>query len=125
MTAYHLSRTVMVGGTLEWVKSFPSVPALTPWYVEHNGQTLSDSQSIFNGQVIPNLNGVSGGTQRFLRGATTSGTTGGAATHTHTRGGASGNIALGTCNLACPKFMLDFQSNNPPNYESVYIIRIK
>lgn len=125
MTAYHLARRILVGATLEWAKSFPGIAGLLPWYVEHNGQTLSDAQSIFNGQVILNLNGVSGGTQRFLRGSITSGTTGGAATHTHTRGAPAGNIALGVCNLACPKFMLDFQSNNPPNYELVYIFCVK
>jgi len=42
-------------------------------------QTLSDAASPLNGQVIRNLHGGN----RFLRGNSTSGTTGGGATHTH------------------------------------------
>lgn len=41
-------------------------------YVECNGQTLSDSGSIFNGDIIPDLNG----NNNFLRGNSTSGETG-------------------------------------------------
>lgn len=74
-----------VGSILAWHKSLPGVPALLAggYYVECNGQTLSDSESPLNGQVIPNLNGHASGAnsptigrkaQMFLRGATTSGT---------------------------------------------------
>ena len=71
--------TPPIGGVIAWLKSLTGVPATLPsGWVECNGQTLSDSDSPLNGQVIPNLNASGGGTQRFLRGATTSGTTGGA-----------------------------------------------
>ena len=52
------------------------------WAARCNGQVLMDSSSPLNGKTIPNLNGASSGTQRFLRGCTTSGGTGGADTCT-------------------------------------------
>lgn len=64
-----------VGGFGFWHKTLmASLGYSLPFgWVECNGQTLSDTQSILNGQVIPNLN-VGNGTGRFLRGTT--GTTG-------------------------------------------------
>ena len=81
---------VPVGCVVAYLKSLTNTPALPDEFVECNGQTLSDAQSVFNGQVIPNLNASGGGSQRFLRGSTTSGGTGGADTSTallsHTHG---------------------------------------
>ena len=71
-----------VGSVVAWLKSFPNTPALPDGWVECNGQVLDDTASPFNGQTVPDLNG-SEGAQRFLRGATTSGSTGGSETHTH------------------------------------------
>lgn len=75
-----------VGFVIAWQKSYTNVPSLVTEYVEANGQVLSDAQSVYNGQTIPNLNASGGGTQRFLKGSSTSGTTGGADSHTHVRG---------------------------------------
>lgn len=58
-----------IGTILAWHKSLTGTPALPAQYVECNGQTISDSQSVYNGRVVPNLNS----TARFLRGSTTSG----------------------------------------------------
>ena len=77
--------TPPIGSVLPWAKSLSGVPALTTYYVECNGQTLSDAGSPLNGIVIPNLNG----NNYFLRGNATSGGTGGAAT-----------VTLGLANLA-------------------------
>ena len=57
-------------------------PVLADGWVECNGQALADADSVYNGANIPNLNASGGGAQRFLRGSTTSGTTGGSDTHT-------------------------------------------
>jgi microcystin-dependent protein len=65
-----------IGSVVAWLKSYANTPALPSGWVECNGQTLSDEDSIFNGQAIPNLNGAN----RFLRGNSTSGDLGGAAT---------------------------------------------
>lgn len=65
-----------IGSVVAWLKSYANTPALPSGWIECNGQTLSDADSVFNGQAIPNLNGAN----RFLRGNSTSGGTGGAAT---------------------------------------------
>ena len=62
-------------------KSYSNALPLPSNWVECNGQTLSDSESPFNGQVIPNYNGYSSGADTlsnskqpiFFRGGTTSG----------------------------------------------------
>ena len=71
-----------VGAVIAWLKSYTNTPSLSAQgrteYVECNGQTLSDAQSVYNGQVIPNLNNSGGaGSNVFLRGNTVSGGTGG------------------------------------------------
>jgi hypothetical protein len=48
---------VPIGTILPWVKSLTNTPSLTGQFVECNGQTLSDADSVYNGVVIPNLNG--------------------------------------------------------------------
>jgi microcystin-dependent protein len=73
---------VPVGGIISWVKSLTGVPALGQGWHECDGSVLSDAESPLNGQTLPNLNGS--GTYRMLRGADTSGGTGGADTHTLT-----------------------------------------
>jgi hypothetical protein len=65
-----------VGCVTGYLKSLSNVPALPGTWVECNGQLLNDPQSPVNGQTLPDLNGA-GGPQRFLRGAATSGGTGG------------------------------------------------
>ena len=70
---------VPIGTVIPWAKSITGTPALSAYWAECNGQTISDAESPFNGQAVPNLNG----NNNFLRGATTSGATGGAATHVH------------------------------------------
>lgn len=81
LAAYHPP----IGTILAWHKSLtgtPNLPASGEW-VECNGQTLSDAQSPYNSQVIPNLNGDAAGANSpgqtaklsmFLRGGLTSGT---------------------------------------------------
>lgn len=68
-----------IGSITAWHKSFASTPALPSNWVECNGQTLSDADSVYNGQVIPDLNGGA----RFLRGSSTSGTMQGFAMQGH------------------------------------------
>jgi hypothetical protein len=68
---------VPVGTILPWAKTLTGTPALPDGYVQCDGQVLSDGDSVYNGQTIPDLNGGN----RFLRGNSTSGTTGGSATN--------------------------------------------
>ncbi|KKK84552.1 hypothetical protein LCGC14_2782170, partial [marine sediment metagenome] len=63
--------------------------ALPTGWVEADGATVSDAQSVYNGQVLPDLNGG-----EFIRGAGTSGGTGGSDTMAHTHG-VTTNVAVG------------------------------
>src|ERR1043166_6345526 len=65
-----------IGIVCAWAKNTPGVPALPGTWVECNGQVLNDPESPLNGQTIDDLNGA----QRYLRGASASGGTGGADT---------------------------------------------
>ncbi len=70
---------VPIGGIVAWAKSLSGVPSLAEGWVECDGSVLVDAQSSLNGQTIPDLNGG-----EFLRGASTSGGTGGSDTSTST-----------------------------------------
>lgn len=72
---------IPIGATIDWDKSLTGTPALPTGWVECNGQVIADSSSVYNGIAIRNLNGFGGATKRFIRGSTTSGTTGGADTY--------------------------------------------
>jgi hypothetical protein len=115
---------VPVGGITAWLKSYPNTPSLPDRWVECNGQTLTDSNSPYDGQVLPDLNGGSG-TQRFLRGATASGVTGGSENHTH--GVTSSGFPHGTgSNLPTSNTNQTLQTSTLPSYyEVVWIMRIK
>ncbi|MBP7868046.1 MAG: tail fiber protein [Acidobacteria bacterium] len=73
---------VPIGSIIAWNKSLTGTPALPDGWVECNGQILADANSPYNGQSIPDLNGV-GNTPRFLRGGSSSGSSGGSETHQH------------------------------------------
>src|ERR1044072_3876321 len=68
-----------IGGVVGWCKDMPGMPPLPENFAECNGQVLADAASPLDGQTIPDLNGA----RRFLRGAASSGTTGGSDNHTH------------------------------------------
>ncbi len=80
-----------IGAIMPWLKSYTNTPqALPTGWVECDGATVSDGDSVYDGQVLPDLNGG-----EFIRGFTTSGGTGGsdtmAHTHTGTASGTTGN----------------------------------
>lgn len=118
---------VPVGAVTAWLKSYTNTPALPDGWVECNGQTLSDAQSVYNGQVIPNLNASGGGTQRFLRGSITSGSVGGSDSHTHAMPtSASGTARYSTTNIQDRhNSNTDATSTLPSYYEVVWIMRVK
>lgn len=112
-----------VGTVNSWLKDFTNTPALPPAWLECNGQTVSDADSVYNGQAIPNLNGSGTGAQRFLRGAETTGGSGG---NIITGGvtGAPETGATGAGNPSAPKTHTH-DGNEPPFYDVVWIMRIK
>ena len=121
-------------------------PKLSTWWAECNGQTLSDAGSRYNGVALPNLNASGGGSQRFLRGSTRSGATGGEDTHVltssempaHTHNiigktGASGSEQkVSTSGQTTQETAVTestgggaARENRPPYYEIVWVMRIK
>lgn len=122
---------VPIGTVMPWLKSYTNTPALDSGFVECNGQVLSDAASVYNGQTIPDLNGT-GGTKRFLRGSSTSGTTGGADSinlqHRHLWAGTGGGATSPTMTSSGGLMDLQLsasQSILPSYYEVVFIMRIK
>jgi hypothetical protein len=81
---------VPIGCVVFVAGSITGCPAVAANFQLCNGAAISNARSLMNGQNTPNITG----SNRFIRGNTTSGTTGGAATaaHTHTvAGSAKGN----------------------------------
>jgi hypothetical protein len=127
------SNVAPIGSVIALLKTLTGTPSIPANWVECNGQTISDASSVYDGVVIPNLNGGN----RFLRGSSTSGTTGGSETHTHSLprdgwgngagGGAIGRICTDASGYggAANNNTSGAASTLPSYYEVVWIIRIK
>ena len=126
-----LLQIVPIGAILPWAKSLTDVPALPGAWVECNGQTLSDADSVLNGQTIPDLNGDA----RFLRGSSTSGTEQADTFKSHlhsiptTSTDGQGGIATGS-NTGMGGYSYNSGSTGdsetrPINYSVVWIMRVK
>jgi hypothetical protein len=109
-----------IGTIVSWAKSLTGTPALPANWVECNGATLSDAGSPLNGQVMPNLNA----TNRFLRGSTSSGATGGSETHSHPLNPAT-VMMQGWAGWCIRTAVTGTSSTLPTYYEVVWIIRVK
>lgn len=111
-----------IGTIKPYAKSLTGVPSnnFTAFWHECDGTALTggnaDAESPFNGQTLPDLNT----TQRFLRGASTSGGTGGADTHSHPA--STAHTGSGT---PYSTFYYDVGSTLPAYYQVVYIIKWK
>ncbi len=110
-----------IGTVSAWLKDLTNTPALPSGWVECNGQVISDGDSVYDTVTMPDLNGSSG-TQRFLRGDTTSGGTGGSESHTHT---ITRDTSGGATNQANDVTSTGGAGTLPSYYEVVWIIRIK
>lgn len=112
---------VPIGTVLAWHKSLTGTPALPAGFVECNGQALADPQSPYNGQTIPNLNAGN----RFLRGAASSGGSGGATTHTHSFDqNYSLDMAPDASHYSSGSWTLP-ANHLPPYFDVVWILRVK
>ncbi len=129
----NLSDPLPVGSIVGWQKSRANIPALPGTWVECNGQVLNDPESPFHGQTMDDLNGVSG-PRRFLRGATTSGDTGGNGSHTHQMQDLDGDhghftgVSTSTTevNALVPGTYTTQESDSlPPYYHVVWVMRVR
>lgn len=124
-----------IGSIMPWLKSFTNTPALPDGWLEANGQALTggaaEPDSVYNGQTLPNLNASGGGTQRFLRGSTTSGATGGTENHCHCVPPCTAHQDTAPCNLQTELSLASHDhagcssATLPSFYEVVWIMRIK
>lgn len=121
---------IPIGGITAWCKTLiagTTAATLLPQYVECNGQVLSDGDSPLNGLTIPNLNGSGATTQYFMRGSTTSGTTGGNDSLTHNHHSVNNNKAQ--VYVAGTGYFFSTAdrtlSTLPSYYEIVWVMRIK
>jgi hypothetical protein len=113
------SLQVPIGGVIPWFKDTPGVPALPSNFVECNGQVLADAESPLDGQTMPDINT---GAQRFIRGGTNSGTTGGIDSFGTAL---ADNAGVGTAqNFVTTDFSPGAQPF-PPYISAVYVIRVK
>jgi hypothetical protein len=114
-----LGTLVPIGGVIPWFKDTPGVPALPSNFVECNGQVLADAESPLDGQTMPDINT---GAQRFIRGGTNSGTTGGIDSFGTAL---ADNAGVGTAqNFVTTDFSPGAQPF-PPFITAVYVIRVK
>lgn len=118
--AYVNGALVPIGGVIAWLKSYTNTPALDGRFVECNGQTLDDSESVYDTQTIPDLNGNS----YFLMGSSTSGTTGGAGSFSVTEGNqtSGGADSVARINGLTGNHNVSIL---PPHYGVVWVMRIK
>jgi hypothetical protein len=79
--SFRSQMSVPIGTMMAWNKSMPNMPVLPEGWVECNGQTLSDPESPFDGQVIPNLNNG-----KLIIGNSSSGETSASHSHAFTTG---------------------------------------
>jgi hypothetical protein len=85
---------------------------------------LNDIDSVYNGQTLPNLN--SNTYHRFLRGASTSGGTGGITTHKHDFLAYRVGVSLGLVYYYFPASNTTYYVTMYPRYyEVVYVMRVK
>lgn len=141
---------VPVGGVVAWLGSLPGAPSLPANFAPCDGQVVSDAESPLDGTTLPDLNGE----HRFLRGADSSGATGGAdavalttgqlPSHDHGNGGYDRLLAYtGGSGTSCcadntpnqPNLLSsaplapvgngEAHENRPSFYEVVWVIRIK
>lgn len=132
-TTLSIDSDIMVSGEAYTIYATPKLPI---GWSEADGSVVSDANSPFNGATLPDLNG---GTYKLLRGASTSGSTGGSDTkdvsHSHTvpitkyastpNNGCANDGAKGNYDATSTTDGSTTQDVVPAYYEVVWIIRIK
>ncbi len=110
---------VPIGGIIAWYKDAPGLPPLPANFVECNGQELVDAESVLNRQFMPDINT---GIQRFVRGGTVSGLTGGIDSFATAP---ADNAGVGPTFNAVTTDYSPGAVPIPPYVTAVYVIRVK
>lgn len=133
-----------IGSVFAWLKSLTNTPTLPSNWVECNGQTIDDEDSVYNGVTIPDLNGSLGTGLKgyFLRGHTSSGLTESSQNLSHSHDVHCGNQTQGGSQPQTKIYASSIQVTSrdsfsvpsdgsggsearPNNYSVVWIMRIK
>lgn len=113
-----------VGTLIHWDKTLVGVPSLAAQlkteYVEDNGQVITDSNSPMVGKTLRGTNN----NNRFIRGNSTSGTTGGGITETLCQCSTSATAGPDFNALNTGTF-INTGGNLPPYVNMVNLVRIK
>lgn len=112
-----------IGTVLPWFKSISGTPNLPKDWVECNGNTQtipSNSPYAAGGTSFtpPNL------TNRFLRGANASGTTGGTSSHSHSVSSRNQLPSTYSYNTRCRSGTSSTSTHLPPNMRVVWILKV-
>lgn len=116
-TMLSLNANIMVSGEAYKIYKTPLLPS---GWLECNGQLIDDGDSVYHNLTMPNLNGGN----RFLMGSENSGGTGGSVDHYHTTGSGH-SIQSGTGDTIPNSFIFSTESNFPPYFNVVWIMRIR
>jgi hypothetical protein len=106
-----------VGSIIAWASHIHAT--LPENWVLCDGSVISDERSLINGVTTPNLNGD----HRFLRGASSSGGTGGSEEHNHTIA-SQDNIEDTGSGEYVRKSYTSTENHLPPYYNIIWIMRV-
>ena len=127
MSFFTRNSQLPIGAVVGWIKTFSNTPSIPANFVECNGQSLSEGRSPYNGQTIPDLNNNGGGdTKKFLKGNSSSGSTGGAESHCHYIDEYGYTMCDGS-DFSLIYSVDDYSSTDshlPPYYEVVWVVRV-
>jgi uncharacterized membrane protein YgcG len=108
-----------VGAVIAWFGSLSGVPTLPSGWQLCDGSQITDARSPMKTQYTPNINGNSEATKFFMRGSTTSGTTGGS------YNGAGDLYMSGGGSSSGPGYIVNSRFTViPPFIEAIFIMRI-
>lgn len=126
-SGYNPSVAVLpVGAIIPWAKTLTGTPGLSDNFMECDGSAVTDADSVFYGQNVPNLNG----NNYFLRANTSSGGTGNNF-HQHNLNINTSSVCPASSNgvNACHTHNVNGSVGSPTvsqeYYDIVFIIRIK
>lgn len=115
-------RHAAVGTVVDRHLDLTGVPALTAYWALMDGSTISDTESPLNGQTLTDMNGSAS----IVVAGDTSGTTGGAATHTHTAATTYNDTEWsGPDSTQASVLTLNTASSYPPYLTMVKCIKVK
>ncbi len=109
-----------IGSIVAWHKTLSGTPSLPSGWLECNGQIVGDAASPYKGAAVPALNG----NNQFLRGAATSGATGGSETHNHSFVQTTQDYAPDASRYTDGS-IIQPASSLPPFMNVVWIIRVR